>query len=579
MFHRIMNARLNDGDLRRIAWLLLCALTFTLADSSARADKLDQRWLYLQKNLQVPENVPEVEALLKRAVQSGYNGVVLADYKLNILDRVPDHYFKHAGQVKKRCDELKLELIPAVAPFGYSDGLLAHNPNLAEALPVRDAPLTVSNAGRIELAKPASLLPGGGFEDARGDAAGGWDFQDGAGEFSFIDTAAKHGGKQSLRWQRRSGTDYVNARISRLVKCTPYQQLHASIWIKTQDYAAANDIKLFAIGADGRTLSHSNLGVKREQDWTEHHTIINTLGNTEVRFYCGTWGLRSGILWMDDLQLTETAFVNLVRRTGCPLKVVSAADGATFEEGRDFEPLSDLKMGRIPWDGNFDVYHEPPVLKLTKSSRIQPGALLKVSYFHTVTIYDNQVCCCLADPEVFQVLEKQVRRVDTLFSPKTFFLSHDEIRLANWCDACRRDGQTAGQLLAENMRRCVATIRKVSPGAKLCVWSDMFDPHHNAVGGPFYLVNGDLSGSWEGLPKDMLIVNWNSGKPSQSLPFFTGRGHANVLAGFYDHDSGAIKQWQATGRETKSSVTGVMYTTWQNDFSKLEEFARHAWGE
>jgi hypothetical protein len=74
-------------------------------------------------------------------------------------------------------------------------------------------------------------------------------------------------------------------------------------------------------------------------------------------------------------------------------------------------------------------------------------------------------------------------------------------------------------------------------------------------------------------------VNWNSGKPALSLPFFTERGHANVLAGFYDHDPAAIKRWQAAGREAKSSVIGAMYTTWQQDFSKLEEFARHAWGD
>ena len=560
--------------------MLLSAFVVVLfAGRTASAEEPSQRWLYLQTNLQVAENAAQADALLRRAAKAGYNGVVLADYKLNILDRVPEHYFKHATQVKQLCEELKLELIPTVAPMGYSDGLLAHDPNLAEGIPVKDAAFVVSKDGRVTLAKPTPLLPNGAFEEANEDAAAGWHLQDGAGEFSFIDAEIKHSGKQSLRWGRRSGTDYLNARVSRLVKCAPYQQLHASVWIKTKDYAAAGDVKMFAIGADGRVLSHSNLGVRRDQDWTEHHAVINTLGNTEVRFYCGTWGLASGVMWMDDVQLAETAFVNLVRRGGCPLKVVSAADGTVFEEGKDFEPLSDPKMGSVPWAGSFDVYHEPPALRLTKSSRIKPGSSLAVSYFHTATIYDNQVCSCLADPKVFRILEDQVRRVDRLFSPTTLFLSHDEIRIANWCDACRRDGRTAGQLLAENMRQCVATLRKVNPSARLCVWSDMFDPHHNAVAGPFYLVNGELVGSWEGLPKDMLIVNWNSGRPEKSLPFFSGRGHANVLAGFYDHDPAAIKRWQAVGRETNSAVTGAMYTTWRNDFSKLEEFAQHAWGE
>lgn len=566
--------------LLRSLLLLLAFLAATgITIRAIAADPPAQRWLYLQINLQVADNVAKTEALLRRAAKAGYNGVVLADYKLNILNRVPEHYFRHAEQVKQLCAELKLELIPAVAPIGYSDGLLAHNPNLAEGIPVQDAEFRVTREGQVELVRSARLLPGGGFEDHRDHVATGWQLQDGPGEFSFIDPEVKHSGASSLRWERKSGSGYLNARVSRLVKVAPWRQLHASVWIRTRDFTAANELRLFAIGADGRVLSHSNVGVKKNQEWTRHDAIINTLANTEVRFYCGTWGLAGGTLWMDDLHLEETAFVNLLRRPGCPLKVVSADDGTVFEEGRDFEPLADPKMGRIPWDGGFEVYHEPPALKRTKDSRIKPGAALKVSYFHTVTVYDNQVCCCLADPEVFRLVEEQVRRVNQLLAPQRYFLSHDEIRVANWCNSCRRDGRSAGQLLADNLRQCVAAVRKVNSSAKLCVWSDMFDPHHNAETGPFYLVNGDLSGSWEGLPSDMLIVNWNSGQPRRSLPFFTERGHAQVLAGYYDHDVTAIRTWLNVGRETGSRVSGAMYTTWSDDFSKLEEFARQAWGE
>ncbi len=78
----------------------------------------------------------------------------------------------------------------------------------------------------------------------------------------------------------------------------------------------------------------------------------------------------------------------------------------------------------------------------------------------------------------------------------------------------------------------------------------MFDPSHNAVK-DFYLVNGDLAGSWEGLPQDMIIVNWNSGKPAQSLPFFADRGHVQVLAGYYDGPPESIRDWLAAGRNLK----------------------------
>src|SRR5688500_1683447 len=109
----------------RIAICIAIVLTTSAAFS---AEPLPHRWLYLQQNLQVTENVPKLEALAERAAKAGYNGVVLADYKLNILDRVPEHYFKNAERFRRKCEDLKLELIPAVMSFGYSDGILAHDP-------------------------------------------------------------------------------------------------------------------------------------------------------------------------------------------------------------------------------------------------------------------------------------------------------------------------------------------------------------------------------------------------------------------------------------------------------------------
>jgi hypothetical protein len=183
------------------------------------------------------------------------------------------------------------------------------------------------------------------------------------------------------------------------------------------------------------------------------------------------------------------------------------------------------------------------------------------------------------EPKVFEIVEDQIRRVNDLFQPKTFFLSHDEIRVAGWSEPEMASGKTSGELLADNVRRCCEIIKKQNPQARLCIWSDMFDPHHNAKD-QFYLVRGDLADSWEGLPKDMLIINWNSGQAAKSLPFFADRGHGQVVAGYYDAPPERIKVWLAAGDSTKSagSIRGVMYTTWQSNFADLEKFAVAAWG-
>lgn len=539
------------------------------------AEPLEHRWVYLQQNLQVAENLPKIEAILRRAAKSGYNGVVLADYKLNILDRVPDHYFKNATRFQELCRELNLEIIPTVANFGYSSGILAHDPNLAEGLPARDVPFVVKGGKVVLDVESRNLIPGD-FENSKGDTFSGWGYQDEPGQGTFADSVIKHGGKSSLRLQNAQGIE-GNRRVSKSIKVRPWSQFHASVWIRTENFESAGETRMFAMSPSGRVLSHSNLGVKRDQDWTLHHVVFNSLDSSEIRFYLGTWGCRGGKLWMDDATLIEEPFVNLVRRPGCPLKVTDNSRQTTYVEGHDFAELRDLKLGNTPWPGEFDVYHEPPSLELSPGSTIKEGQKLLVSYSHAVTIYDAQVPCSLTEPKVFEIVEDQVRRVQQLFKPKIYFLSHDEIRVANWSDPERASGKSAGEQLAENVRRCAEIIRKIDPNARLCIWSDMFDPHHNAVK-DFYLVNGDLAGSWNGLPKDTIIINWNRGKPSPSLKHFAEQGHTQILAGYYDAPPGRIRDWLIVGKDVPQSLRGAMYTTWQGNFTDLEAFAAAAWG-
>ncbi len=174
----------------------------------------------------------------------------------------------------------------------------------------------------------------------------------------------------------------------------------------------------------------------------------------------------------------------------------------------------------MPYAGEYDFDHDGPPLRLTANSRIKDGERLQVSWFHPVLIHGSQVCSCLSDPKIDKVLREQASRVHDLLEPGAYFMSHDELRVANWCQSCQKTGLTPGELLADNARRCLAILEEIDPGAEVLVWSDMFDPHHNAVD-DYYLVNGTLAGSWEGLPPKVIIANWNSGHMRESLDFFS----------------------------------------------------------
>ena len=94
------------------------------------------RAFYAAQNLLVEKNVDETITLIRRAGASGYNAVLLADYKFSILAKMPPHYVKNVARVRQAAREAGIEIIPAVFPIGYSNGMLASDPNLAEGLPV-----------------------------------------------------------------------------------------------------------------------------------------------------------------------------------------------------------------------------------------------------------------------------------------------------------------------------------------------------------------------------------------------------------------------------------------------------------
>lgn len=520
-------------------WLALHGATV-----AGEAPGLEQ-WFYCSQNLWVDKNVDELEALFRRAAKAGYTHVLLSDSKFAKLGDMDARYFRNVDRLKKLAGELGLEIVPALFSIGYSNDLLWHDPNLAEALPVKEAVFVVGGGAARPHPDPALGLKGADFSDLSR-----WDWKD--------DTVTADNGAALIK-DPKGG----NARIVQKLKLTPFRQYHLSVRVKTEAFQGTAEVKILA---GDKALNYDFLGVKASQDWTLHHVIFNSLDNTQANLYLGAWGAQSGSLWFEDARLEEAGLVNLVRREGAPFSV-KREDGTSLVEGRDFEKVTDPGMGSKPWSGAYDVWHEPPVIRTS----LPDGTRLRVSYYHAVTVYDGQAMICPSEPKTLELLRDQARRMHAAWGAKGYMMSHDEIRVMNWCAACERRHLSAGAMLADNVRSCTRILREVNPGGRIYVWSDMFDPAHNAHN-DYYLVRGDLAGSWEGLDKDIIVVPWNFEKRDASLRWFAGRGHRQVIAGYYDHAPEEIRQWLDAARGIKG-VTGVMYTTWQQRYGDLEKFA------
>ena len=535
-----------------------------------RPARYSRRWFYASHNLLDEKQVERLLALIQRARQAGYNGVVLADDKLAVLDRMPEAYFSNAQKIRRAAREAQIEIIPSVFPIGYSGRLLAHDPNLAEGMPAVDIPFVVRGREAVLVQEPTARIANGDLERAEGDRFSGFILQDDPGKTTFADHRVVHGGTTSLRIEDDGrGNPNRNYRIAQRIRVRPHACYRFSAWIKTRDLKPVSGFQLFARGAGlaHRPLTFYEPHFNPTEDWTQVDVVFNTLDESEIELYVGHWGAQSGAIWIDDLSLEEVALVNVLRREGCPLTIRSE-NGTVYDEGKDYEPIRDPELGQRPFPGEYEFRHPGPPIRLTPHSRIADGQRLKVSWYHPVIVHGFQVTSCLSERALFNLLQDQARRVNELFKPDTFFMQHDEIRVANWCRSCQSRNASAGQLLAEHVAHCIRILKETNPAAKIVVWSDMFDPNHNAVD-HFDLVRGSLANSWKGLSRDVIIANWNLGHAAESLKWFAALGHAQLIAGYYD-ESDNFKKWDIAARGMPK-IEGFMYTTWENKYDLLED--------
>ena len=145
----------------------------------------------------------------------------------------------------------------------------------------------------------------------------------------------------------------------------------------------------------------------------------------------------------------------------------------------------------------------------------------------------------------------------------------DEIRMGGICAAC--GNRNMGEVLGECITKQTQILRKYMPGVEVLIWSDMLDPNQNAHGN-YYLVEGDFTGSWKHIPKDMTIAVWGGEPRAESLKFFADAGFAMLVACYYDADDlKSVKGWLKLTEQTPK-VRGLMYTPWQKKYELLPAF-------
>jgi len=513
-------------------------------------------------NLGRDEDVPEVLRVLEEGARHGINGAVVSCGLDTLCKKSPD-FFRRLEEVKKACEALRMEFIPAVFSVGYGGAALAHDRNLAEGIPVEEALFEVKGAEAHLRPDGTAGIVNGGFEEyIKGDRLRGYAFHDQPGEISFRDTRVKHGGESSLRLENFTANPHGHGRVMQEVRVRPRRCYRLGLWVRTEGLQPAGAFRILAL-AGKRELAPRTFHLPPTGDWQRLTTVFNSLNFESVRLYAGLWGGRAGRVWLDDWTLEEVGLLNVLRRPGTPVTVRSE-DGATvYEEGRDYAPPAD------PRYSPYRVDREAPPLKILPGGRIRDGQRLRVSWYHPMVIHDSQVTVCMGEPALYEIFDHEAKLLAERVRPRRVLLNMDEVRMGGTCRACR--GRNMAELLGECITRQVAALRRHLPGVEVYIWSDMLDPNHNAHG-DYYLVEGDFTGSWERVPKDLTLAVWGGEPREKSLRFFAERGFRTLVACYYDADDlKDVRGWLEVARGTPR-VRGFMYTPWQKKYALLPAF-------
>jgi len=551
---------------------------------------LDKRLILLRLNLINKPGLNKGLALLERAAAAGYNGIIYSDTKMN--NWFISDYANWRGNVetlRQRTEALGLEFIVSALPYGYCGPMLAHDPNLAEGVPIKNAPLIVQD-GRL-VAQETASLSNGSFETYRLDKANDW-FQDDAGAGSFIDTTTVKEGGASLRFENVGEVnEFGHGRVIQTLEVEPFQQYRLSAWLKMENLSARLVNAIVLAGEDERLLSQnitlpngskSPIHIKSVDNktlpWTKISWTFNSLAHSEVKIIVGMWGGQSGKLWLDHLRLETIPTLNVLRRNNLPLTITSGE--RVLQEGIDYERLNDPQLGVVPYRGKYDLARLAPDIQVTEGSSLQEGELVSFSAYHVQVVPNGHASCSLQDEGVFNVAESIVQAAHDAFAPDAYLIGFSEMRSGGW-EPAAAEFEPTGRLLAANIEQNTAMIEAQTDKPQY-VWADMFDPNHNAREN-YYQMRGDVGESWLGMPQALVPIVWWEGEKidqhgNASLSFFAEQDHRTIIGGYYNEDVETNYARWLVASEGVEGIVGTLFATWNDDYSDLEHFAEVWWG-
>lgn len=625
------------GNEMNMNTLLIRSLVFLfLVSSVCNAEGIpDRRWVFVLTNLQQkstkegPMGNDDLLALMDtmKSTTPQYNGLVIQDTWFgNAAEQSPE--YKHQlTKFAERAKLLNIEVIPMIFPTGGSRSLLTgENIYLAEGIPVKDCLFAVEKVDGKLLAKPVqdvNVINGNfGKELNSGAPNATWKVTEDAFKVKRVTNPQGEGHVISIaKAADEAGFANIEQQLSAM---KPFHQYELRYRILADQANEGHSFYAF-LGvplsgtSERKSLIQQNPAPDEDKSigmkpgiWYEHRIVFNTLEFNNIVLSFNLESHETHLpqnvpkplrFHIADVRIVNVAGFNLLRRSGCPLKISDGQDPTVSYQEQiadaqgDFlrwrDPVVDApdNFGAIEYrttdEGAFQ--HLPPLIEIPTGSRITESTKLNVSLFHGMTMDEEGVHTpvCLSHDLVFSQYRAEIETLKEYVNPITWILDHDEIRVAGRCRLCVEQGDTPARLLGRHIQRSLEIVKDVDQAAEVFTLNDMFDPKHNAVkleaeASFFPYVDGSWQKSWEFLPLGVKIYNWND--LDLSLKFFGDRNREQMFVGYYDVPENSFKE--ETLRELrlarKHHVIGVTYASYDRNYKKLPDFAKlieQVWSE
>jgi hypothetical protein len=481
-------------------------------------------WVMNNYPMKDPAIWPNVSNMVVRAAAAGYNGLLTGNGLENAMNGWNKKSLALYEKLRDLCAKHNIDIIPTVWGLGYGGPVCYWDSEVIEATQMKDLTY-VSNGKQLQF-EPQPITP------------------------KEFDTSI-------------FGINTVVAHLK------PYRHYRLTFKIKTENMFPDVYYK-FRISYYHTETKESQLydpPLKPNQDWTEVELIFDTYESGAMKFYARKGSAKvSGSYQIKDVKIEEYGPCRMLTTDGMDPILRDAKNGFVYEAGKDYIALPRLKRFKT-FPGDKSVAFNIP-----EGSRITKGTKVLVECWKPAVVGSHQYSGCPSAEGIYRYDEQSAKKIHEFFRPKTWLLGVDEWRMANRCKRCQARNTSPAELIADCTKRQYDIIRKINPDAVVASWADMFAPTDNARN-HYYCVKGDITGIWNLLPKDILMVVWENGHGPVALKHFADNGFKTLAGAYYDFPNLDNDRKWIKACNTTPGCQGLMYTTWQQKYGLLEDFA------